>query len=481
MTLFYLDSTLAKYNKSKIDFWNKISDSDRLNQMISRYYHTIINSNYQFFIPKKQRILEIGCAQGDLLNALQPSYGVGIDFSSSMINAAKKKYPYLIFHEKEAHDFDIEGTFDFIILSDLVNDLYDVQLLFKNLKKYCKPSTRIIMNFYSHLWEIPLKTASNLKLRNSMSDQNWLTKEDIQNLLELENFEVINRKNEVLFPVYIPVLSAFANKFVTKIWPFKHFALTNFIVAKPRNCEEDKKENLSVSIIVAARNEEGHIDQILDRIPEMGTFTEIIFVEGNSTDNTYAKIEDSIKRFPQDKCSLYKQTGKGKGDAVRLGFEKAKGDILMILDADITVPPEILPRFYSAIAEGKGEFINGVRLVYPMEENAMRFFNLLGNKFFSFAFSWLLGQKIKDTLCGTKVLRKSDYEKIAANRAYFGDFDPFGDFDLLFGAAKMNLKLVDLPVRYGQRTYGTTNIQRWSHGWLLLKMVVFAARRIKFI
>src|SRR6185503_166522 len=173
--------------------------------------------------------------------------------------------------------------------------------------------------------------------------------------------------------------------------------------------------------------------------------------------------------------------GKGKGDAVRLGFEVAKGDILMILDADLTVAPRDLPRFFEAISAGKGEFINGVRLVYPMEEEAMRFFNLLGNKFFSWAFSWLLGQPIKDTLCGTKVIWRRDYMRVAANRSYFGDFDPFGDFDLLFGAAKLNLKILEVPIRYAARTYGETNIQRWRHGVLLLRMVLFAARRIKFI
>jgi glycosyltransferase involved in cell wall biosynthesis len=166
---------------------------------------------------------------------------------------------------------------------------------------------------------------------------------------------------------------------------------------------------------------------------------------------------------------------------VRLGFQHAQGDILMILDADLTVPPEDLPRFYNALYKGRAEFINGVRLVYPMEKEAMRFLNLLGNKFFSLVFSWLLGQPIKDTLCGTKALWKTDYERIAANRSYFGDFDPFGDFDLLFGAAKLNLKIIEVPIRYRERTYGTTNISRWKHGWLLLRMVFFALRRIKFV
>ncbi|MBF8267058.1 MAG: hypothetical protein HW388_566, partial [Dehalococcoidia bacterium] len=208
---------------------------------------------------------------------------------------------------------------------------------------------------------------------------------------------------------------------------------------------------------------------------------ELVFVEGHSTDGTYAAIEGGMARYPNRRCKLLKQMGKGKGDAVRLGFSSASGDILMILDADLTVPPEDLPRFCRVLTSGKGEFVNGVRLVYPMQHQAMRFLNMLGNKFFSLAFSWLLGQPIKDTLCGTKVLWKRDYELMAANRAYFGDFDPFGDFDLLFGAAKLNLRIVDMPIRYRERVYGATNINRWQHGWLLLKMVTFAARRIKFV
>jgi glycosyltransferase involved in cell wall biosynthesis len=236
-----------------------------------------------------------------------------------------------------------------------------------------------------------------------------------------------------------------------------------------------------VSVVVAARNESGHIDELMARIPEMGAGTEIIFVEGNSTDDTYQAIERSIANNPHKNCRLLKQPGKGKGDAVRAGFAVATGDILMILDADITVPPEDLPRFYDLIASGEAEFVNGVRLVYPMDTDAMRFANLIGNKFFSWAFSWLLGQPIRDTLCGTKVLSRADYQRIADNRAHFGDFDPFGDFDLLFGAARLNLKILEVPIRYRARRYGETNISRWKHGVLLLRMVVFAARRIKFI
>jgi glycosyltransferase involved in cell wall biosynthesis len=283
----------------------------------------------------------------------------------------------------------------------------------------------------------------------------------------------------VLWPFWTPPWDKLCNRYLVKIIPFRWLAMTNFVVARPM--PEPRPKPAVVSVVVPARNESGNISQILDRVPEMGAGTELIFVEGNSQDDTYEVIRKEIARRPGCQAKLFRQTGKGKGDAVRLGFANATGDVLMILDADLTVPPEDLPRFYEAWHSGKGEFINGVRLVYPMEERAMRFFNLLANKFFSLAFTWLLGQSIKDTLCGTKVLSRQDYETIAAHRAYFGQLDPFGDFDLIFGAAKYSLRILDLPIRYRERTYGETNIQRWSGGWLLLRMLLLAMRRVRFV
>ena len=326
-----------------------------------------------------------------------------------------------------------------------------------------------------------LKIAAGLKHAHPHLYQNWLTPDDVQNLLYLAGFEVIRKSQEIMLPFPLPLIAPLCNRFLVRLWPFKHLALTNFTMARSQPKARSAGDLPLVTVVVPARNEAGNIRAIFERVPEMGAGTELIFVEGHSSDDTYETIETVLKEFPQRDARLMRQTGKGKGDAVRLGYCEAKGDILMILDADLTVPPEDLPRFYDAIVSGKGDFINGVRLVYPMEKDAMRFFNFLGNKAFSLIFTWLLGQPLKDSLCGTKVLWKSDYENLAANRDYFGDFDPFGDFDLLFGAAKLNLKIVDLPVRYRERTYGDTNIQRWKHGWLLLRMVLFAARRVKFI
>jgi glycosyltransferase involved in cell wall biosynthesis len=257
-----------------------------------------------------------------------------------------------------------------------------------------------------------------------------------------------------------------------------------YTFAKPLStlAENEYKEKYSVSVVIPARNESGNIENAILRLPKLGKHTEIIFIEGNSTDDTWLKIQEIATKYSNTHdIKIGQQGGKGKADAVRKGFGMATGDILMILDADLTVPPEDLPKFYDAIASGKGDFINGSRLVYPMDKEAMRFLNLLGNKFFSIAFTWLLEQKFKDTLCGTKVIFREDYYRLVKNQRYFGDFDPFGDYDLIFGAHKLNHKIVEVPIRYKERTYGSTNISRFKHGLILLRMCSFAARKIKFI
>ncbi len=429
------------------------------------------------------RVLEIGCGHGDLLATLKPSMGVGLDFSKEMIRRAAARHPHLHFIVADAHDFVLNDTFDVIILSDLVNDLWDLQVVLENLARVSHPKTRLIINFYNNLWRMPLSAVKHLGLGANLLEQNWFSPHDIMNLLELVGFEIISCRPFILWPVNFPVLSKLANRFLVNFIPFKWFALTNLVVARPQPISllSESSALPAVSVIVPARNEAGNIEDIFKRLPSLGSKTELLFVEGHSNDNTYETISRVAVGYPKTKYKLLRQTGKGKGDAVRMGFKEADGEVLMILDADMTVPPEDLRRFYDAIVSRKGEFVNGVRLVYPLADQAMRFLNIVGNKLFSLAFTWLLGQPIKDTLCGTKVLWKKDYEMIARNRAYFGDFDPFGDFDLLFGAAKLSLKISEIPIRYRSRTYGDTNIDRWRHGWLLLQMVWFAARRIKFI
>jgi SAM-dependent methyltransferase len=468
-----------EHTNTRVSYWNNYVRQPGPWEPTRRYYRRRLAEIYGFLIPPGLRVLELGCGPGDLLAVLRPSYGLGIDFSEAAIEIARSKYPQLKFRQADVHDFECTEKFDVIVCSDLVNELWDVQRVLSHAQRLSHSGTRVILNSYSRLWEIPRRLAEKLKLAQPQMPQNWLTVEDLSNLLYLSGFEVIRASSEIMWPLWTPFWGRFCNRYLVKLWPFRWFGITNFVIARPR--PEPVHPEPVVSVVVPARNEAGNVPAVFDRIPQMGAGTELIFVEGHSSDNTYATIEREMENRQRPLTKLFRQTGKGKGDAVRLGFANATGGVLMILDADLTVPPEDLPRFYEAWRSGQGEFINGVRLVYPMQERAMRFFNMAGNKFFSLAFTWLLGQSIKDTLCGTKVLSKADYERIAANRSYFGEIDPFGDFDLIFGAARLNLRIVDLPIRYRERTYGETNIHRWSHGALLLKMVLLAMRRIKFL
>lgn len=327
-----------------------------------------------------------------------------------------------------------------------------------------------------------MKLATTFGFRDNPPESNWLSPEDVDNLLLLSNFEVVHSESKVLIPCYFPILSWFANKYLAPLPFFSIFNMVNIVIAKPVPSKSVASVQQSVSVVVAARNEEGNIENILKRLPKMGHDDELILVEGNSTDNTWSKIKEVYEKN-KDRMNILiaQQEGKGKGDAVRKGFSMASKDILMILDADLTVSPEDLPKFYEAIVAGKGEYVHGSRLVYPQEKRAMRFFNIIGNKFFALSFSFVLGQRFKDTLCGTKVISRKNYQKIARYRSYFGDFDPFGDFDLIFGASRMCLKIVEIPICYRERGYGDTNISRWRHGVILLRMLIFAARKIKFI
>ena len=467
----------------KRDYWKKKN----------RYYYDYIERFAGFLIPENKRILEIGCGTGELLAKLKPSRGLGIDFSSKMIKIADTKYgrnKNLEFRviDVENDDWGVNEHFDYVIVADTIGYLNDIEVFFKILRNLISPRSKVIIMQYNQLWEPVLTFGARLKLKMPVINQNWLSAGDIENLFYLAGFEIVKRGSKLLIPKYIPIISGFCNKFMVNIAPFNKLGLVNFLIARiaPSGLQPathvKQSKGYSVSIVVPARNEAGMIKKIVDELPELGKRTEIIFVEGHSRDNTLEEIKKVVENYRGSKILKFAvQEGKGKGDAVRKGFDMSTGDILVIYDADMTVPPWELTKFYEAITTGRGEFINGSRLIYPMKKQSMRLFNYAGNKFFSFMFSWLLGQPLKDTLCGTKVLWKHDYEDIKKNRSFFGDFDPFGDFDLIFGATKLNLKIVDVPVHYRERTYGTTNIQRWLHGWLLLKMVIFAMRKIKFI
>ncbi|MBF0570576.1 MAG: glycosyltransferase [Candidatus Omnitrophica bacterium] len=444
----------------------------------NRYYYSLLEKQYRYFVPEGKRILEIGCGTGDLLTALKPSYGVGVDISSKMVELAQAKYPSLHFYTGTIQNIPVDEKFDYIILSGLLGELEDIQVFLEILKRFCASDTRIVIEYYSYLWRSLLKAAEFTGRKIPQQEQNWLTFNDISNFLKLAGYDVIKSERTTLLPFNIWGISFLLNKYLAKLPLFNALTLNHFIIARPLF---DQAREYSVTILVPCRNEKGNIEQALLRTPIFGAHQEFVFVEGHSKDGTYEEVQRVINAYPHKDIKLFKQQGTGKADAVRFGFSRAQGEVLMILDADLTVAPQELPKFYKAIQSSKGEFINGCRLIYPMEDEAMRFLNLAANKIFGLFFSWLLGQRFKDTLCGTKVMFKHHYNELVANRDYFGDFDPFGDFDLIFGAVKLNLKVIELPVRYKSRAYGATQIQRFRHGFLLLKMCGFAMKKIKFI
>lgn len=445
------------------------------------YFHQDLVRFFSYAVPKNSTVLGLGVDDGWLVNALEPSHGVYLGLSAALNEQGAQRYPGLRFIDDEATErLPIAETFESIIMLNAIGLVEDMQSFFERLHAVSNQRTRIIVTYYNYLWEPLIKLAELVRLKQRQPIQNWLSTEDIATIFDLAGFEVIRKGQRLLLPIYVPLLSAFCNRVLARLPLLNRLCFWNYVIVRPRPDYHQAVER-SVSVIVPARNERGNIESIIKRLPVMGSRTELIFIEGGSTDGTLEEIKRAAAEHNHSGLTVRYdiQTGKGKGDAVRKGFALATGDILMILDADLTVPPEELPRFYQVIRSGHAEYVQGSRLIYPMKKEAMRFLNILGNKFFSMIFSALLGQRFKDTLCGTKVIFKRDYELLAAQRHYFGDFDPFGDFDLIFGASRLNLKMAEIPVHYQERSYGSTNISRFRHGLLLLRMCVFAARKLE--
>lgn len=435
---------------------------------------------YNLLIPESASVLEVGCGSGDLLGLLNARDVTGVDISQRQLEQARQKLPQGTFVCQAGEVLELGNKqFDFIIISDTLNHVADVQALLSRLHRVCHKDTRLVINCYNTLWRPAGRLARFLGMQRKEPGSSWLSTADLVSLVDISGWDLIKTQARILMPLPLGPIATLFNRWLAPLLPF--LCLGIFIIARPRT-NTAKLAPASVSVVVPARNESGNIEAAITRTPQMGAWTEIIFVEGNSTDDTWAEIQRVYEKYKHShRIKILQQPGKGKGDAVRAGYAVAEGDILMILDADLTMPPEELTKYYEAVASGSCDFANGSRLVYPMDDKAMQFLNLIANKTFGILFSWMLDQRVKDTLCGTKVLTRANYLKLAANRAYFGNFDPFGDFDLLFGADKLNLKIRDIPIRYRERTYGSTNIHRWSHGWLLLRMVLFAARKIKFV
>ena len=432
-------------------------------------------------IPPDASVLDVGCGTGEILAALPNQERVGIAQLPEVAEEARRRFPDLVIEDGDVDALASGRQFDAVICNRLCHSVSDVRDLLAKLRARVNDHGRIYLVTYNYLWEVPTKIAEVAGFKLPSPTSNWLSHSDFENLFAIVGLESVRFEDRMILPADVPGLASLLNRYLGKLPVCQRLSMYRIYALRRREVLSEPRQ-VSVSVIVPTRNEAGNVQAAIARMPLLGARTELIFVEGGSTDGTWETITSAVKDYRGPLAlSAYQQQGQGKADAVRLGFSKATGDILMILDADLTVPPEELPIFYDVIARGLGDYAQGTRLVYPMDPGAMRFLNKLGNIAFSQLFTYLLGQPIKDTLCGTKVLWRRDYDRIVAGRDHFGDFDPFGDFDLIFGAARLNLKIVEIPVRYRERVYGETNISRWKHGWLLLKMSGVAARKLRYV
>ncbi len=437
---------------------------------LSGYFRRLIADYLAYFIPSDARVLDVGARNRALADRVPPGQYAVFEPASAAFRPDERADTLA-----RIQSFDP----DRIVLNGTLHSDADIQQRLEFIQTFADTRARLLITYYNSLWRPLFTLADRLGLRDGATSVNWIAPSDVSNLLRLSGFELVTTQPRVLIPVWIPVISWLVNRWLAPLPVLRWFSWVHVAVARPAT--QAWTTPPSVSVVVPARNEAGNIARIVETLPQLGPDDELIFVEGHSTDDTWSTVLDVARRYPERRITCLQQTGRGKGDAVRAGFAIATRDILMILDADLTVPAGELTKFYRARVSGAGEFINGSRLVYTMEQKAMNFLNLIGNKFFALAFSFLLGQSFKDTLCGTKVIDRVTYERLARERGYFGEFDPFGDFDLLFGAQRLGLRICELPIRYRERVYGETNIQRWRHGWQLLRMTVFAARRVLFI
>ena len=441
----------------------------------NRYYYELLNRLLRFLVEPQKKVLSVRCDTGNVLAAVRPRNGKGIDICAEIVEIAQQRNPpfefAVAFPDKEEFQqaFKPDEKFDYILFND-IGDTVDVLQALRNLTPLCQRHTRVLVTTYNHLWEPLVTFAEWSGMKVPRTEQNWLSTADIRNLLKLAGFEALETHRVVLLPKYLPLLSSFLNRFCARLPFLSKLCMTQVVVARMMPTPF-LPEKFSASVVIPCKNEKGNVEDAVRRVPSLGGWTEIIFCDDRSTDGTAEEVRRVASCYPERHIRLEHGPGICKSKNVWTGFDAARGDIVMILDADLTTMPEELVYFMDVMVSGQAEFVNGSRLIYPVPKGAMNEANMLGNKFFSVAFTYLLGQRVKDTLCGTKVLWRSDWERIRPMLGSWGTEDRWGDYELLFGAAKLNLKILDLPVHYQERIYGSTKMTKvFRNGLVMLRM-----------
>ena len=456
-------SYLEHWKKKIVVYYNEVSDKFDFYERFNAYFYRYRRKILRRIIPPHKKILDIGCGGGDNLANLTPSRGLGLDISSHMVHLAKSRHPELEFICKDIDTYSPEeGDWEYLLAINLLLEVPDINLTLNRIHHIMSEETRLVILNHSANWEFLFRIYTFFQKWNKRINQNWLNRRDYENLFNNCGFQVIKKTKALLVPINIPILSNIINWLFHQIPFIRRFGLLDIYTLKKR-IPRERLPDFSVSVIVPCKNESENIPAIIPRMPGMGRFTEIVFVDDLSTDDTHKCMQEQKEKFPDVPVKIVDGSGLGKGAACRKGFEAATGDILMILDADLTVPPEVLPDFFEIIQAGHAEFVNGSRQVYQLEEDSMRMANCIGNGFFAYLFSFLMGFRVNDTLCGTKVFFRKHYPLILESREFFATNDVWGDFDLLFAASRHNLMYTEHPVHYFPRTYGETKMGRRLH------------------
>lgn len=444
----------------------------------NQYFYNRLKRLLRFILEPNRRVLDLRCETGHLLDSVEPLRGVGVEISAEMVECAREQFGKWEFVQSDPEQLQLQEKFDYILFQHIF-DTVDILQAFERIREHCTSNTQLVVINYNQLWEPILDLASKLGLRSKLVEPNWVSENDIRNFLKLAGFRPVRKHRMILFPKRVPLLSWLLNDVIARLPGVGRLCLMQVFVAKLQSYPTPEEE-LSVSVIVPCRNEVGNVKHAVERIPKMGRHTEILFCDDKSTDGTPDEIRRMQALYPEKNIRLIHGPGICKAENVWTGFRAARGDVLMILDADLTVMPEELPTFLRALASSRGDFVNGSRLVYPMQQDAMKFANMIGNKFFGLLFSHLLDQRIKDTLCGTKVLWRKDWERMEKNLGSWGIKDLWGDYELLFGASKLHLEIVEVPVHYQERIHGVTKMTRvFANGVRMLGICWHAWQRLQ--
>ncbi len=452
----------ATLSPTVVRYFENVVRSSRWKRKMAAYREHTIKFLSQV-VPENKKVLLIGCLTSEILEALRPSYGVGLDVSEEAVRLARAncQNPNVRYHCALPEEYKTTEKFDYVILLNVVDHSDDVLALVDSVSKFVHEDSRVILSMLNPLWHPLVKFASRLKIRIPDHKRNLVGSRILGTALEIKSFKVMDKCRRVLVPKRIPLFSWLCNQFLSRLPGFNSLCFIQYVTAKP--AELKKTNRSSCSVIIPCYNEEGNITECINRVPHMGSFTEILVVNDGSKDKTEEIVRNLTPTFPNLTLITYAKN-QGKGNAVLKGLRAAKGDVVMILDADMTVPPEELTDFFEALESKTADFASGTRFLYPMEREAMRLANYFGNILFSKLVEVIVGSECSDTLCGTKAMRKID----------FADFEledsAWGDFDLIFHAARRKLKCVEIPVHYKSRVAGESKMKAFSSGISFLKL-----------